>query len=107
MADRAAGRSTKGPKSAGLTPVAASPKAAKRKLTFNEKHALETLPGRMDALKSDLRKLKATLDDPQLYARDPERSAKVSAVFTKTETALAAAENEWLELEIMREEIGG
>ena len=79
--------------------------APKTKLSFRDKHALESLPGRMAALERDIAKLKAVLDDPDLYARDPARFAKASQAMSKAEADLAASEEEWLRLEMLREEI--
>jgi ATP-binding cassette subfamily F protein uup len=79
----------------------------KARLSFKEKHALETLPKKMDELREKMGKLQVFLDDPGLYARDPKKFAEVSEAFSKAEAELSAAEEEWLELEIRREEIGG
>jgi len=81
--------------------------ASKRKLTFNDKHALETLPGKIAGLQADLRRLQQQLDDPQLYARDRKAFEATSTAVTTTQAELAAAEERWLELEILREEIEG
>jgi ATP-binding cassette subfamily F protein uup len=79
----------------------------RRRLSFKEKHALETLPATMEKLRATAGKLHEILDDHALYARDPKRFNDASALLAKTETELAAAEEQWLELEILREEIGG
>jgi len=81
--------------------------AAKLKLSFKEQHALTTLPAKMDDLRAKRAKLQALLDDPELYAKDSAKFAKVSEAFAAIEAELSAAEEEWLELEIKREEIGG
>ncbi len=91
---------------ADATPRVEKP-TAKARLSFKEKHALEGLPARMEALRRDMGKLRALLDDPELYARDPTKFAKASDAYSKAESELLAAEEEWLELEIRREEIGG
>ena len=44
----------------------------KRRLSFMEKHALETLPDKMEKLRATAAKLHGILDDHELYARDPE-----------------------------------
>jgi ATP-binding cassette subfamily F protein uup len=79
----------------------------KRKLSFKEKHALETLPGRIDELQVSAARYKAVLADADLYARDPARFAKTSQALAKVEADLAKAEEDWLELAILREEIEG
>ena len=80
-------------------------KTAKRRMTFNDKHALETLPDRMAALQKDIQKLQAQLDDPGLYARDPKKFTEVSRALADAQAELGASEERWLELEILREEI--
>jgi ATP-binding cassette subfamily F protein uup len=80
--------------------------SAKRKLSFKEKHALETLPAHMDALNRDIDKLRTLLADPALFTRDRPRFDKASALLSKAEADLAASEEQWLELELLREEIG-
>lgn len=79
----------------------------KRKLSFNEKHALDTLPGEMAALQTRIATLQKKLDDPQFYARDRAGFDKVSSDLAQAHDALAKAEEKWLELEILREEIEG
>jgi ATP-binding cassette subfamily F protein uup len=82
-------------------------KTSRRRLSFNDKHALETLPKQMTALQDKVRTLQRRLEDPGLYARDAKAFAEVSAALATTHTELAAAEERWLELEILREEIEG
>lgn len=79
----------------------------KRKLSFNEKHALDTLPGEMAALQTRIATLQKKIDDPQFYARDRAGFDKVSSDLAQAHDALAKAEEKWLELEILREEIEG
>ncbi|NLH81396.1 MAG: ATP-binding cassette domain-containing protein [Phyllobacteriaceae bacterium] len=81
--------------------------AKKRRLSFKEKHALETLPGKIEKLQKELAKLHEMLADPDLYARDPARFDKVSKAVEERQAALGAAEDEWLALEMLREEIEG
>ncbi|GLI21577.1 ATP-binding cassette subfamily F protein uup [Xanthobacter flavus] len=79
----------------------------KRRLSFHEQHALKTLPKTMDDLRAKLEKLAAEIADPALYARDPARFDKASAALAETQAALDAAEEEWLRLEILKEELEG
>jgi ABC transport system ATP-binding/permease protein len=83
----------------------ASSSSSKRKLSFKEKHALETLPQRMEALRRDIEKLRAVLADAALYTRDRARFDKASDLLARAEADLSASEEQWLELEILREEI--
>jgi ABC transport system ATP-binding/permease protein len=86
---------------------ASEPKAPRRRLSFNEKYALETLPGEIAALQDKIRRAQERLADPGLYARDRKAFDDISAALVAAQTELAAAEDRWLELEILREEIGG
>jgi ABC transport system ATP-binding/permease protein len=105
----------KGVKSADKTaaekaaaPVEAKPQRAassRRKLSFNEKHALETLPARIATLEAEIRQLQGVLDDATLYARDRAAFDHASSAMTGKQEELAAAEERWLELELLRDEI--
>ena len=92
------------PREAKPAPAA---KAEKTRLSFHEQHALKTLPATMDKLRAEATKLSAELADPGLYARDPSRFDAASAALAKAHGALEAAEDEWLRLEILKEELGG
>jgi ATP-binding cassette subfamily F protein uup len=81
--------------------------AAKRKLSFNQKHAHETLPARIEELEAAIIRLRTTLADPGLYARDPAGFEKAAAALDTATADLAAAEDEWLALELLREELDG
>jgi ABC transport system ATP-binding/permease protein len=85
---------------------AAVPTAApKRRLSFNEKHALETLPKTIEKLQAEIAKQQKLLDDPNLYAKDRKTFDDASAAIAKAQHELSAAEDRWLELEVLREEI--
>ncbi|MGQ0683735.1 ABC-F family ATP-binding cassette domain-containing protein [Bradyrhizobium sp.] len=79
--------------------------APKRRLSFNEKHALETLPKTIDKLPAEIAKQQRLLDDPDLYRKDRRKFDEASAAIATAQTELAAAEDRWLELEVLREEI--
>jgi ATP-binding cassette subfamily F protein uup len=91
------------PKEPGRSSPAAG--APKRKLGFNEQHELKTLPERMRALEATIAKLQAILADPNLYAEKPKRFEEASAALAKAQGDLAAAEDRWLSLEMLREEL--
>ena len=80
-------------------------KSGRRRMSFREKHALETLPQTILTLAAKVRALHGRLDDPGLYARDRKSFEETSAALAATETELAASEAKWLELEMLREEI--
>ena len=86
-------------------PADADEAKRKRRLSFNEKHALETLPGRIASLEKEISDLQAQLDDPGLYAKDRQAFETVSGALVKAQAGLTEAEHRWLELEMLREEI--
>ncbi|CCE03183.1 ATP-binding cassette domain-containing protein [Bradyrhizobium sp. STM 3809] len=89
-------------------PAAAAPASApKRKLSFNEKHALETLPKTIAKLQAEIAKQQAVLADPALYAKDRKKFDAASLAIATAQAELTAAEDRWLELEVLREEIEG
>jgi ABC transport system ATP-binding/permease protein len=78
-----------------------------RRMTFKDRHALETLPASIAILQSEVATLTAALADPDLYVRDPTRFGALARTLRSTQDALAAAEEQWLALEMRREEIEG
>ena len=77
----------------------------KKRLSPAQIHALSALPERMAALERDIAPLRQVLEDPTLYERDRRRFDRFTAALAEKEAALAAAEEEWLALEMLREEI--
>jgi ABC transport system ATP-binding/permease protein len=80
---------------------------ARRKLNFNEKHALESLPARMATIETQVKRLNERLADPALYTRDRAAFEKATAELATAQGELAAAEERWLELELLRSELEG
>ena len=78
------------------------PKEAK--LSFSQKHALETLPKEIKRLEFEIEKLKAALAKPGLYESDPKKFNTWANELAKRETSLGEKEDEWLELEMLRDE---
>jgi len=87
-----------------VTPAAAKPK---KKLSFNEKHALDNLPKQIAKLETQIATLQKKLDDPNLYVRDRNAFDATMEAIATAQTQLAAAEEQWLELEMLREEVEG
>ncbi len=81
--------------------------AKKRKLSFKQSHALKTLPAQMARLEVEIKALGDRLSDPELFQRDPAGFAVSSAELSKKQAEHDHIEDQWLELEILREEIEG
>src|SRR5215208_6087600 len=82
-----------------------SPAGLSRRLTFNDRRALDILPARIAALEAQIAELNTVLADPDLYARDPARFRATTEALAVASSKLAAAEEQWLSLEMLREEI--
>ncbi len=100
------------PKSKPSAPIASAldgrpARSGKRRLSFQQQHALKTLPDRIATLQASVDKLQGRLQDPHLYARDQKAFAETSGSLAAALSELAAAEEHWLELEILRQEIEG
>ena len=85
---------------------AEAPKATAKPngLSFTEKKRLDTLPDEIARLEAEIAKLSDLLSDAELYTREPVKASKATAMLEQRQSALAAAEEEWLELE---EKAGG
>jgi ATP-binding cassette subfamily F protein uup len=94
----------KGPKPQSSKERSSTP-PRKSKLSFKEKHALETLPAKLEALRADAARIQETLADPAFFARDPAAFKKSAAELEKILAAIAESEDEWLSLELLREEL--
>jgi len=97
-------------KSSGKGPVSKKPKKTGQSisnnsgLTFTDKHLLKTLPGKIEALQKCVDEYNATLAIEGLYERDPQAFSLTTDKLTEAAMALAEAEEQWLTLEMKREE---
>ncbi|MFC7047747.1 ABC-F family ATP-binding cassette domain-containing protein [Emcibacter nanhaiensis] len=93
------------PAKAQKTEAARPVKRESNKLSFKHKDRLAKLPGEMAALEQRIAKVEAKLGEPDFYSKDPDGFALLSKDLEKSQTELAAKEEEWLELEMLREEL--
>ncbi len=90
-----------------VKPGATAPREGGKKLSYKQKFALETLPGRIESLHGEIAALEAKLADPGFYARDAAAFTATTQAAGNKRAELALLEDEWLELELLREEIEG
>ncbi|WP_342628756.1 ATP-binding cassette domain-containing protein [Nguyenibacter vanlangensis] len=88
------------------SPEKGAAKGPARKLSYKDQLALDRLPGQIAALEADITRLRAVLSDAGLYARDPQAFTDATTKLDRAETELTAAEERWLELEMLREALG-
>jgi len=93
------------PQKAPSADRSSSRKAGRRKLSFSEQHALKALPGRIHDLSSTIKALEDKLADPSVFQGDPAELAAIAEAHRNAQDELEKAENEWLRLEELREEL--
>jgi ATP-binding cassette subfamily F protein uup len=94
-------------KADAAAPAAEAPKAAKGKLSYKQKYALENLPKEIAKAEAEAAKREEKMADPNLFTKDPNAFAKLAQELEKLRADLARMEEEWLELEMLREELEG
>jgi len=94
-------------KEAAASVSATAPQASSKKLSYKQKFALENLPKKMEETGAKIAALEARLADPTLFSKDPSGFQKIAVSLDAERASLHAMEEEWLELEMLREEIEG
>ena len=100
------------------TPVARAPvrpagKAASApikltvKLSYKDQRDLDRLPGEIDGIEADIARAEESLADPDLYVRDPRRFAALTAAIDAKRADKEVAEQRWLEVAEMAEQLRG
>ena len=92
------------PKTQEAAPSAGS---AKTKLSFKQKFALDNLPKEMAKAEAEIAKREQAMADPNLFTRDAAAFNRLAAEMEKLRSSLTKMEEEWLELEMLREELEG
>ncbi|MCJ9672351.1 MULTISPECIES: ABC-F family ATP-binding cassette domain-containing protein [unclassified Neorhizobium] len=86
--------------------VPGTPKG-KGKLSFKQKFALENLPKEMAKAEAEIAAREKKMADPNLFTKDPAAFNTLAAEMEKLRQSISKMEEEWLELEMLREEIEG
>jgi ATP-binding cassette subfamily F protein uup len=79
----------------------------KAKLSYKQKFAIENLPKEIAAKEAEAGKIEARMANPAFFAKDPDGFSKAAKELEAVRAALARMEEEWLELEMLREELEG
>jgi ABC transport system ATP-binding/permease protein len=79
----------------------------KGKLSYKQKFALENLPKQMEEAEAKAAKIEERMADPNLFTKDPAGFNKLAAELEALRGKITAMEEEWLELEMLREEMEG
>ena len=98
---------TRREKAAPSSAAASRERNQPQRLGYKRERALAELPKRIEALQAEMARLNENLADATLYSRDAKAFAEKSDRLAAAQAELDAAETEWLELEMLREELGG
>jgi ATP-binding cassette subfamily F protein uup len=79
----------------------------KVKLSFKQKFALENLPKEMEKAETEIALREKKMADPNLFAKDPATFNRLAGEMDKLRVSIAKMEEEWLELETLRERLEG
>ena len=86
-------------------PKPAAARKAPQKLSYKQELRLADLPPEIERLEGEIAKLGELLADPELYSREPVKFRKATEMLEERQSRLARAEEEWLELEELRESL--
>jgi ABC transport system ATP-binding/permease protein len=87
--------------------AAPAPQRRQTKLSYKDQRDLDLLPQRIDELEAEIARDEDILSDPDLYTRDPERFAQLTAAIERARAERDAAEQRWLELAEQAEALAG
>ncbi len=96
--------SGKGGKKSAPTP-AAKPKPT-GKMSYKDQREYDNLPGQIAKLEAEIAEIEAALSDGSLFTKDPDAFQKKVDRMAAARAELEAGEERWLELEMLREELG-
>jgi len=77
------------------------------RLSFKDKHALDTLPAEIEALDAKIEQLEAVFNDPDLFAKDPDRFTRTADAITSLRADKEAKEMAWLAAAEKAEKLDG
>ncbi len=86
-----------------------TPKSETKKtgrLSYNQQRLLEILPGKISELEKQIGDTEAALSDSSLYTENPEKFDALTKQLEELKAELEKSENQWLEIEMLRESIG-
>jgi ABC transport system ATP-binding/permease protein len=95
------GNGKRAPRKAKPQPSPAEPSLRKRRLAYNEKRELESLPSTIETLDAEIAELHEVMARPEFYKQSPIEIARQQARLKELSQQLAAAYKRWEELETL------
>ncbi|MCD2182406.1 ABC-F family ATP-binding cassette domain-containing protein [Rhizobium sp. GN54] len=94
-------------KAGDAAPVQKPADKARGKLSYKQKFALESLPKEMEKTQSEIARREERMADPALFSKDQAAFHRLAGELETLRADLIRMEEEWLELEMLREELEG
>ncbi len=95
---------TSGKKKSGAKSQASTP-PKKVKLSFKDQHRLKEAEAAIPRLTAEIDTLEQKLADPELFTRDANEFDRISTRLETTRSALEKVEEDWLEIEALKEKL--
>ncbi|MBO6772564.1 MULTISPECIES: ATP-binding cassette domain-containing protein [unclassified Thalassospira] len=102
--DKSAAKQAK--KSTGTSSSTPAKPKSSSKLSYKDQREYDNLPGAMAKLEAEIKTLEDALSDSTLFTKDPTGFQKKVDRLDAARSELEASEERWLELEMLREELG-
>jgi len=80
-----------------------TPKQRPARLSYKYRYQLDQLPGEISRLEQTIIKYQAQLGQTDFYTRDPAGFHRINQALEQAKTDLSIKEDQWLELEMLRE----
>ena len=77
------------------------------RITYNDRYALENLPKKIEELNLKIKKIESRLANQNYFVSDPEGFKNTALELEKLTKEKVLSEEEWLKLELRREEVEG
>ena len=88
------------------TKKSAAPESKKTtRLSYNQQRLLEVLPQKITELETELQKIETALADSELYTQNPDKFNELTARHESIAAEIAQSENQWLEIQMLKEEL--
>ncbi len=79
--------------------------AKPKKLSYNQQRLLEVLPAEISAIEQEISQVEQELSNADLYTSDPKRFDELSRKLPELQNVKDGKENQWLELQMLAEEL--
>ncbi len=85
----------------------AQPQPVKKtaKLSYKQQRLLDVLPTEVQKLEEEIKQIEIELSDPDLYTSDSEKFDRLSFRLTEAQREKDECENQWLEIQLLAEEL--